>query len=523
MQNYISVIQEERSRSKWLSFDVCQQILEYAVENQSDEISGLGYYYLAEYYWFHEEDERAAECLKECAKYFQITEMHEYLARAYNMMGAVSDRRNNSMAALNYFYSALQWAEKYHFTYVQAMAENNIAFALVRMKMHREAIKRYRNAIECYQQSEETYCRRGNQFMCMIECGFCHMRLEEKEEVFALEGQIGEMLRQYPKMEYSHESLWLFYAVCADMRGNKTKTDEFLDKILQSLRQDDTREDFIRNLVIVTAFLDRLQDDDRMEQMVGIIPWDKMDKYIGFYLDSYPFIGNFLLRKNRMEEYARYTRRYFGLYERREQETRQAAVMVLDLKAQIRLGETEQNNIRAHNLQLEEIAMHDSMTGLANRTYLNEYMAKQFEEALSRQTLLGVELIDIDCFKQYNDTYGHLIGDKCIKAIAEVLQSVQEERIFCARYGGDEFMLIYSGMSLEEIRETAKIIQDRVRKLGIPHIYSLTANHVTVSQGIFARIPTKENREWDFNAMADEALYEAKRVGRNCFCVRTEF
>ena len=518
IQNYINAIQEKRSQSKWLSFDVCQQMLKYAAETKSDVLFGLGYYYLAENYWFHEDNENTMQYLTEGAKYLRAASMYEYLARAYNMMGAVSDRKSNRMIALDYYYVGLQYAEKYHFYYVQAMAENNIAFSLLRMRRHKEAIERYYNAIECYQKSEETYHRKGNQLICMIECGLCHMFLGELDETFVLEQKIRKMLCDYPDVKCSPESVKLYYACCETIRGNKVKSEELLDEMIEELKKDAVLEGFINNFVILVAFLDSLQDDDRLGRLMDIVSQAKLKKHL-VYLDLYPFISRYMLRKNQTAEYMKYTKEYFSLYERHEQENRQVAVMMLELRDKLKRVEKEQNNIREHNKQLEKIAMYDSMTGLANRTYLNEYLSKQFDQAFLQKQLLGVELLD----KQYNDTYGHLAGDKCIEAIADVLHSVQNERIFCARYGGDEFMLIYSGMELEEIRQTAKIIQEKVRSLAIPHIFNHNAKHVTVSQGIFVRTPKEENREWDYNAMADEALYEAKKVGRNCFCVRTEF
>ena len=78
--------------------------------------------------------------------------------------------------------------------------------------------------------------------------------------------------------------------------------------------------------------------------------------------------------------------------------------------------------MKASNRELEDLAMHDELTGLANRTYLHEHLTSSFEHAYEEHELLGVELMDIDFFKEYNDHYGHLMGDRCLKAIAGVLR-----------------------------------------------------------------------------------------------------
>ena len=130
--------------------------------------------------------------------------------------------------------------------------------------------------------------------------------------------------------------------------------------------------------------------------------------------------------------------------------------------------------------------------------------------------------MDIDFFKEYNDFYGHLAGDNCLHAIAGVLREQQcQGRVFCARYGGDEFMIVYTGMTAEEIRGVSETIMRGVRALYIPHEKSRCSSCITVSQGVFVKTPTGNNREWDFTRRADGLLYYAKNNGRDCVCMST--
>ena len=195
----------------------------------------------------------------------------------------------------------------------------------------------------------------------------------------------------------------------------------------------------------------------------------------------------------------------------------------MELQDRLRSIEKEQEKMRASNRELEALALYDSMTNLANRTLLNEYISRQFEEAKQAEKLYGMEILDIDYFKQYNDFYGHLEGDRCIEEVAAVLKEAESDRVFCGRYGGDEFVVLYSDMTMEEIEKTVKEIQEKIRGRAIPHEKSACGEIVSVSQGVFVRVPQEENREWDFNAAADTALYHAKRQGRNCYRIETEF
>lgn len=208
-------------------------------------------------------------------------------------------------------------------------------------------------------------------------------------------------------------------------------------------------------------------------------------------------------------------RRYFGLYQQRLDEHKRLTADIMQLQDKLNQIREEQEQLMAHNRELETLAMYDSLTGLANRGYLNEYLSQKFEEAVEKQKILGVELLDIDHFKAYNDTHGHLAGDVCLASVAKILQAVENNQVFCARYGGDEFMIVYTDMTVQEILAVADTIQNKVRRLKDVNI--------TVTQGIFAQIPQEENREWDFNSMADTVLYDAKREGRNRYRIVTEF
>lgn len=147
VQNFINDTIRYRESGNCLDYDTCQKILEYAADTGSQKLTGLGLYYLAECYWQKGEYENTMQCLTEGVGCLENARMYELLAKAHNMMGAVSDRKNNRMLALSSYYNSLKYAEKYHFYYIQGMAESNIAYTLVRMRLRQEAIQHYRIAI----------------------------------------------------------------------------------------------------------------------------------------------------------------------------------------------------------------------------------------------------------------------------------------------------------------------------------------------------------------------------------------
>ena len=523
VQNFINDTIQYRESGNCLDYDTCQKILEYAADTGSQKLTGLGLYYLAECYWQKGEYENTMQCLTEGVGCLENARMYELLAKAHNMMGAVSDRKNNRMLALRSYYNSLKYAEKYHFYYIQGMAESNIAYTLVRMRLRQEAIQHYRIAIACYDKSEKTYQLNYNRINCMIECGCCHMYLGEMEEALQLWNEIEKILREAPESYYSKITLEMYRISCELLQGHEEEALKLASDLLEQLSDRDVFEEIMDELVILAGILAILPDGKYLEELIRIIDEKHIEEHYNIFLDLYPFKSELLQKKGLTWEYIDYTRQYFDIYEKYQQENREALINVIELQNRLKNVTLDWTNMKASNRELESLAMHDELTGLANRTFLHEYLTSSFEHAYEEHELMGVELMDIDFFKEYNDHYGHLAGDQCLKAIAGVLRKQQVPgKIFCARYGGDEFMILYTGMTVEKIRRVAEDILREVRKLKLPHECSNCSNYVSVSQGVFVRIPVGNNKEWDFTSRADELLYKAKSCGRNSICLSTE-
>ena len=523
VQNFINDTIQYRETCSCLDYDTCQKILEYAVDTGSQKLTGLGLYYLAECYWQKGEYENTMQCLTEGVGYLENARMYELLAKAHNMMGAVSDRKNNRMLALSSYYNSLKYAEKYHFYYIQGMAESNIAYTLVRMRLRQEAIQHYRIALDCYDKSEKTYQLNYNRINCMIECGCCHMYLGEMEEALQLWNEIEQILREAPESYYSKITLEMYRIPCKLLQGHEEEALKLAADLLEQLSDRDIFEELMDELVMLAGILTILPDGKYLEELLRIIDKNHIEDHYNIFLDLYPFKSGLLKKKGIIQEYIDYTRQYFDIYEKYQQENREAMISVIELQDRLKNVTLDWTNMKASNRELESLAMHDELTGLANRTFLHEYFTSSFEHAYEEHELMGVELMDIDFFKEYNDHYGHLAGDQCLKAIAGVLWKQQiPGKVFCARYGGDEFMILYTGMTTDQIRRTAEDILREVRALKMPHECSRCSEYVSISQGVFARIPVENNKEWDFTSRADDLLYKAKKGGRDGICLSTQ-
>lgn len=167
------------------------------------------------------------------------------------------------------------------------------------------------------------------------------------------------------------------------------------------------------------------------------------------------------------------------------------------------------------NQALNQLAESDGLTGLSNRRRFDEAIRVELTRAQRQQAPLSMLMIDVDFFKAYNDHYGHLEGDNCLKSIAKILQqNARRVTDIVARYGGEEFVVILPATQLECARYIAERIRLSVQNSRMPHALSVH-KVVTASLGLHSIIPDKNTTVEDMIEATDRALYLAKRRGRN--------
>jgi diguanylate cyclase (GGDEF)-like protein len=174
------------------------------------------------------------------------------------------------------------------------------------------------------------------------------------------------------------------------------------------------------------------------------------------------------------------------------------------------------------NQELQQLAAVDSLTNLANRRQFDRYLSQQWQQMRRQIDWLSLIIIDVDYFKLYNDSYGHLAGDFCLQQVAKVIKSsVQRVTDLVARYGGEEFAVILPATSAEGALQLAEKIIKNVRKLEIVHEKSAVSSFVSVSLGVASVIPEKEMTPASLIALADGALYAAKSSGRDRYILHS--
>ena len=169
---------------------------------------------------------------------------------------------------------------------------------------------------------------------------------------------------------------------------------------------------------------------------------------------------------------------------------------------------------------LETLSMRDGLTGIANRRRFDDCLGRAWRQSMRSATPLALIMADIDCFKAYNDTYGHMAGDECLKAVARTLTgALKRPGDLAARFGGEEFVMVLEDTDIGGALHLAETMRAAVEALGLEHAGSSVPQSstkvLTITLGAASTVPTPAFTPEALLCLADRKLYEAKQAGRN--------
>lgn len=488
---------------------ICTRLVKKAKEIDDNNLLGYAYYYLADAYYLLSTDYRKFNNnLLNAIEYLQIGGDAEHLARCYNLLGIDALNHGNNELALDFFFTGLKYCEELEDSGIPGFMEFNMGQVYGKLDDIKQALSCVRSAYKNIRKNREESLYYRNILYCYCFEAGCYIKLGKPDSV-------DKCLKGMERLEANKDcnpDFFNSYAVidtkmrCYHFLGDKERFKKYTDALMNMLREGKYSLDNMEDIFESARFFLNIGRTKEPKEIIKIT--EEALKELN--------ISNLKLNHARLRcelserfSYPNDTIKAFEDFYRYSIEFEKEKIINYQFFANLRkkLADTEKEN-----MALSKRAETDPLTGLGNRYGLNKYAEYAFDIAFENKTSLAVEILDVDDFKYFNDTFGHQSGDNCLKKIGEMLTEVcaKNSRIHAYRYGGDEFVIIYESMSDEEVLNIAKSIRQKVTGSKISSGRGGEEAVISISQGIRNSVPTETNKLWDYLHAADVALYEVK-------------
>jgi diguanylate cyclase (GGDEF)-like protein len=490
--------------------------------------------------WMLGEFEDSISYLLEAIEISKIINTREYETKALIILGNICYDSNDLEKALEYYMESLKIAEKCEYEPQRANALNNIG------EIYRK-LGAYEDALKCYFESKEIHEKIGTKLKSAIpilNIGMTYMELEEYEKAkeynelsLKVSMEAGDRLTEsygyyqlaqtYCKLdqnklalEYYRRSLSI-----AEETGDRVNQVHILTDLGNLYETESNNgkaiENYKRALNValelkINAFISRT-----CSCLASAYEKEKeFEKAIYYYKKFYE--AERKESANKLEQNLKNIKTMFKLEQvQKEKEIYQLKNVELKQKTEELERKTLelkkiQNELELANKKLTKLSKVDELTGIPNRRRFEEVINTEWYRAKRELRHLSLIFIDIDHYKEFNDSYGHVAGDDCIRMVAQVLNSaVRRASDFVARYGGDEFVAVLPNTDLRGALKLAERMRSAVENLHIDHKCSNISESVTATLGVACIIPGNNDTLEEFINAADKALYTAKQKGRN--------
>ncbi len=512
---WMNEVLRNRGVNAELTLKYCADIEQYGTKLDDAKLLGFACYYSGETYYVLNDVANLFRYITRAITYLDQSEQWEMVARAYNVMAITSLNRGNAPIAMDYYLTGLSYCKKYHLYQEENMIHLNLGNLYLSNGQYSEAQK-YFERVQRYVKEEKESEDYYSLMSCIsVNLGKCYLLGERSERaqeyVDYIDRECWAQLQKPEQLDVLCFKTHFYHEV-----GRISMRDECIAKIHEQVDVDMAVMDVFDDFYELCQLLLEIGNEDAFWDILNILEeLTKNAKIINLQRRIISLKIKYYRRHHDSAGYLQATGLYYELTEVMERENQYMIANMLAVRSSLEQSNEKRREIEQVNATLQEKSETDPLTHLANRFRLNSYSEQAFERALCGGKPFAVEILDIDYFKEYNDNYGHQAGDECIVMIADELKKMQDGRIFCARYGGDEFVIIYEGMTEKEVFAEAENLRERILARKLEHAYSKALPIVTISQGICVDIPAEETRSWDFLHAADNMLYQVKKQSRN--------
>lgn len=504
------------------AYDFCCEILEHGVETEDDYEIAYARLYMGDTMFSLGKFKEAIDNMSIAEKLEKRNGYDDLLMKNYNITAIIYVNQGDGLLGLEYYYKALQLAKKCKDEIMQGMVYNNIGALLHNVGDVAGSADYFRKGYEICRKKEKKDRKKmynKKQYFVNLAVGY----LEEKKY---------DLARKYldlAEKEYDSESS-AYFSVAEINRlvdsvrtymeiGNREAAIQEAEKILNLPEECFGEVEafthyiyFARNLLLLEYYAGAKKVLTELQKVYADTSVVKRKFRIceGWIL-YYKATGE-------KEKLQKYYREYYELKQKAKKEDDVLIIRAIDNRYKLEYERITNEQLSANTKELIKTSEIDELTGLSNRYGLKKCFRKLCGAARFQKTKICMCLFDIDEFKVYNDEYGHLRGDECLREIAKILrESVSNEEYFVSRYGGDEFVILGINKSDEELRKFVEKLFRNVNAAKMPFLNHTEADNVTISMGVINKMVEKECSLKDFIHGADRNLYKAKKNGKNRF------
>ena len=516
MEQIIANLGEDAEKT----LEYCSRIFSYAESDgefpgeDPEMYLGFAHYYSGEAYYTLNNVEMVLYHISQALGYLEHAGAWELVARAYNLTAITSMTIGNAPFAMNYYVQALACCRKHGLSVFEHTVLINMGMLYYSHGEYSKANTYFLDSLYFLEHNQNI----DNYYFYLavdhIGLGRCALHTGDLERAWKYERLIRDICEPY--MDIYNYSYLTFQTALYHASGDVEQRDHCIAHIQSSLNNQIRIMDYFEDFYEYAVLLLEIDDDEQFLQLIRLLDELAVQAKV---TNLQRRIRELKIKYNKKNgdtaTYLQETAKFYEDTMRMERSNRAMMLEMMDVCRVLEEEREEKSQIVAKNHQLEEKSETDALTGLPNRFRLRRHSELQFVRAAAAHIPMAVEILDIDYFKQYNDNYGHQKGDVCICMIADQLKRIADyQGVSAYRYGGDEFVIIYEGLTKERVEEIAGDLGQGIRSQRVEHAYSKSSDIVTISQGICWDYPAEGQTMADFLHAADANLYEVKETNR---------
>lgn len=504
------------------SYQEACEMLQHGIEHTDSYETAYAYLYIGDALFSLG---RVEEAINKIHLGEQIQKQHGYedlLMRTYNTAAIICMAQGDALLALDYYYQAMYLAKKNQNYEILGIIYNNIGVLLNNFDDSAGAAEYFEKS---YQVSRENNLHDAGivyneRQVCVNICG---KYLAEKKYQRAKEylDQVMERTDQgQPHSMVTEMSVIATYVRIYDGLGDYDMTYKEALKVFQLPEECYDELECSRNFIwIVRIFIKMNHLKEAKEILLNLErEWAK-NGVLNCKLELCRAWIMYDKAAGEKENLQRAYHRYYDIRQSRKQEEDQAVIEAIDNRYRLEHERVLNEQLDAGNRELAQKSETDELTGISNRYGLNRKFENLKKIAVFEDTKICMGIFDIDYYKIYNDTYGHMQGDTCLKKIAQILQETAGDDYITARYGGDEFIILGMDKTNAEVVAFVDRLFSNVKTENMEFAAHPVTGRVTISMGVVNRKTDREDEITDFIHEADKMLYQAKKNGKNQYFI----